>query len=273
MSTELKVNANGVRIRALLEGPVDAPVITLSHSLATTLEMWRPQMQALLNRFRVLRYDVRGHGESEVPPGPYTLRQLAEEVRGLLAEIGIRRTHFVGLSMGGMIGQQLALDYPQLVESLVLADTLSAYPPEAKSMWWGRINAASGPHGMEPLVEPTMSRWFTGPFLQAGSESLDWVREMIRRTPSAGFIGCCRALMELNLTERLGGINVPTLIIVGRQDPTTPVSGAEVIQEAIAGSQLVVIENAAHLSNIEQPKAFDNALLSFLTTKASNQRH
>jgi 3-oxoadipate enol-lactonase len=264
----IELKANGITMRAVLEGPARAPVVTLSHSLAASLDMWRPQVPALVGRFRVLRYDVRGHGESEAPAPPYTLQELANDVHALLSKLGIERTHFVGLSMGGMIGQQLAVDHPDLLGSLVLADTLSAYPPEAMAMWQGRIDAASGPSGMEPLVEPTITRWFTDPFVRAEPVTIDWIRSMIRSTAPAGFIGCCQALMQLNVTERLRNVNVPTQIIVGREDPTTPMSGAETIRDAIPGARLMVIEDAAHISNVEQPQAFNDTLIGFLTEQA-----
>jgi 3-oxoadipate enol-lactonase len=259
----MRVRTNGIFINAELEGPEHAPVATLSHSLAASLEMWRPQMPTLTRRFRVLRYDTRGHGGTDVPAGPYRLEDLAEDVYGLFCELGIERTHFVGLSMGGMIGQQLALARPEVLKSLVLADTLSAYPPQARTMWEERIAAASGPRGMEPLVEPTVARWFTQPFRDANPGTIDWIRSLIRATPPAGFVGCCHALMTLNLTDKLSSIRLPTEVIVGRQDPTTPVSGAEVIRNAIPGAHLTVIEDAAHISNVEQPDAFNAALEGF----------
>lgn len=264
----MKVRANGIVINAEIEGPERAPVVTLSHSLAASLDMWRPQMSLLTSRFRVLRYDTRGHGGTDVPPGPYRLEDLAEDIHALMVEIGIRRTHFIGLSMGGMVGQQLALAHPEVLASLVLADTLSGYPPQARTMWEERIAAASGPGGMEPLVEPTVTRWFTPAFREANPGTIDWIRGLIRVTPPAGFIGCCHALRALNLTDKLPALRIPTEIIVGRQDPTTPVAGAEVIMNAIPGATLTVIENAAHISNVEQPGAFNAALDAFFTRVA-----
>lgn len=267
----MQIEADGRQINAVIEGVEGAPVVTLGHSLAANLDMWRPQMPALTERFRVLRYDVRGHGSSPLPAGNATLKDLADDVRVLLAELGISRTHFVGLSMGGMIGQQLAVDHPQLLEGLVLADTLSAYGPEAQPMWQGRIDAASTPQGMEPLVEPTVTRWFTESFRVGQPGQIAWVRDMIRATTPAGFIGCSRALMALNLTARLPQVRIPTLVLVGRQDPTTPVSGAEVIAAALPDARLVVIENAAHLSNIEQPDVFTRLLMDFLVQQPSSR--
>lgn len=268
----MKIELGGQQVHVSLDGPEAAPVVTLSHSLAAHLDMWRPQMAALTSRFRVLRYDVRGHGHSPMPSGMPTIADLAEDVRKLLGVLGIRRTHFVGLSMGGMIGQQLAIRYPDLLESLVLADTLSAYGPEHQAMWQGRIDAASGPAGMEPLVEPTVTRWFTEAFRLANPQVMDWVRGMIRATSREGFTGCCHALMALDLTASLPEVRVPTLVLVGRQDPTTPVAGAEVIARAIPNARLVIIDDAAHIANVEQPDVFGRLVLQFLSESRVSSR-
>ncbi|GIX49775.1 MAG: 3-oxoadipate enol-lactonase [Candidatus Tectimicrobiota bacterium] len=259
----MQITVNGIRMNYTLEGPETAPVVTLSHSLAANLTMWDPQVPALTSRYRVLRYDTRGHGGTEAPPGPYTLELLVEDVRALLQALGITRTHFVGLSMGGMIGQLLALQSPQLLQSLVLCDTTSRVPPEAKPTWEERIRTAQT-QGLAPLVEPTLERWFTAPFRQQHPEVVDKVRAMIRATPPAGYIGCCHAIAALDLTDRLPAITVPTLVIVGEEDPGTPVAASQVIHQQIKGSELVVLKGAAHLSNMEQPQAFNEALLAFL---------
>src|SRR5215831_12392056 len=182
----MKLRVNGITVNYTLEGPTTGPVVTLSNSLASNLSMWEPQLPALTSRFRVLRYDTRGHGETEASPGPYTLEQLTEDTRALLQALGITRTHFIGLSMGGMIGQLLALQHPEMLQSVVLCDTMSRVPTEAKPLWDDRIHVAEA-QGMEPLVEPTLARWFTEPFRQKGSPMLNQVRTMIRTTPSRGY--------------------------------------------------------------------------------------
>jgi 3-oxoadipate enol-lactonase len=258
----MKIKINGIQVHYRLEGPPSAPVITLSHSLATDLTMWDPQMEVLTSRFRVLRYDTRGHGASDAPPGPYSLDQLGEDGHGLLKALNIEQTHFMGLSMGGMIAQVLALKHPDMLRSLILCDTMSQLPPEAKPIWDERITIAEK-QGMEPHVKPTIERWFTEPF--RSSPVVDRVRAMIRATNPKGYIGCSRAIMGLNLTERLSAISLPTLIIVGEEDPGTPVEASQVMQKKIKGSKLVVLKSAAHLSNIEQADAFNKAVLSFLS--------
>ena len=259
----MKITANGIAINYALEGPAGAPVVTLSHSLATTLAMWDPQVKDLASRYRVLRYDTRGHGGTDAPGGAYTLDRLAEDARAFLRALGIARTHWVGLSMGGMIGQALALKVPELLASLALCDTSSRVPPEARPTWDERIRVAET-QGMEPHVEPTLGRWFTPAFREKRPEVVDWVRAMIRATNPAGYVGCCHAIAALDLTDRLGAIKIPTLIIVGEDDPGTPVAASEAIRERIPGSELVVLKSASHLSNIEQADAFTRALTAFL---------
>ena len=263
----MKIKANGIEMNYTLDGPTsgraDAPVVTLSHSLATDLSMWDPQLAALPARYRVLRYDTRGHGGTEVPAGAYTLEQLADDTRALLAALGITRTHWVGLSMGGMIGQTIALKTPQLFSSLVLADTSSRIPAEAKPLWEERIKTAET-QGMEPLVAPTIARWFTPSFIEQRKDVVERVRGMIRSTPPRGYAGCCHAISALDLTDRLGAISIPTLIVVGAEDQGTPVAASQTMHERIKGSQLEIIKSASHLSNIEQPEAFTRSVVSFL---------
>jgi 3-oxoadipate enol-lactonase len=259
----MQITVNGISVNYTLEGPTSGPVITMSNSLASNLSMWEPQMPVLTSHYRVLRYDTRGHGGTDAPSGPYSLDELTEDVRALLQALGITRMHFVGLSMGGMIGQILAIKYPQMLQSVVLCDTMSRVPTEAKPMWDDRVHTAET-QGMEPLVEPTLARWFTEPFRQKGSPILDQVRTMIRTTPPRGYAGCCHAIAALNLTDHLKAITLPTLIIVGEDDPGTPVAASRVIHEQIKGSELVILKSAAHLSNLEQPEAFNQALAAFL---------
>jgi 3-oxoadipate enol-lactonase len=259
----MKVSANGITMNYVLDGAAGAPVVTLSYSLATDLTMWEPQMTALTARWRVLRYETRGHGGTDAPQGSYSLAQLADDALALLSALGIDQTHWIGLSMGGMIGQTLALKSPERLGSLVLADTSSRIPPEAKSTWDDRIRIAET-KGMEPLVEPTLGRWFTAGFRQRRPDVVERVAGMIRTTSPRGYAGCCAAIAALNLTDRLGAIKLPTLVIVGEDDQGTPVAAARAIHEGIKGSTLTIIPSAAHLSNLEQPDAFTTAVTRFL---------
>jgi len=259
----MKITANGITMHYEMDGPKSAPVVTLSHSLATDLSMWDPQVAVLKSGYRVLRYDTRGHGGTDAPEGPYTLEQLAEDVRALLQALRIPKTHFMGISMGGMIGQVLALKNPGMLQSLILCDTSSRIPEEALPIWEERIGLAQK-QGMDALVESTMERWFTASFRRKPLPALDKIRGMIRTTPVKGYVGCSRAIMRLNLTERLREITLPSFIIVGEEDPGTPVAASQVIHEQIKGSELVILKSAAHLSNIEQQDAFNTAVMAFL---------
>jgi 3-oxoadipate enol-lactonase len=259
----MKTNANGIAINYALDGPAGAPVVTLSHSLATDFSMWDPQLDALRARYRVLRYETRGHGATEVPGGAYTLDQLAEDARQLLQALGIAKTHWVGLSMGGMIGQTLALKHPELFTTLSLCDTSSRIPAEARPLWADRIKIAET-QGMEPLVEPTLARWLTTSFRERRKDVVDKVATMIRSTPPRGYAGCCHAIAALDLTDRISAIKIPTFVIVGEDDLGTPVAASKVMNERIEGSELVILPSAAHLSNLEQPQAFTKALTAFL---------
>ena len=263
----MKITANGISVNYTLDGPATAPVVTMSHSLATDLSMWDPTLPALTGRFRVLRYDTRGHGGTDAPKGAYTLDQLADDALALLKALGISRTHWVGLSMGGMIGQMLGLKAPQTFASFALCDTSSRIPAEARPLWQDRIRTAET-QGMEPLVQGTLERWFTEPFRKSRADVIDKVAKMIRTTPAAGYAGCCAAIAALDLTDKISAIKTPTVVIVGEDDPGTPVAASKVINERIAGSRLEILPKAAHLSNMEQPEAFNKALVGFLASVA-----
>ena len=257
----MKVRANGITVNYELAG--SGPCVMLSHSLACNFHMWDEQMEALASRYTVLRYDTRGHGGTDAPAGPYTLELLADDVHALLAALGIKRAHWVGLSMGGMIGQTCALKYPGIFQSLVLADTTSYYPPDTQPAWQERIKVVTA-GGMSVIVDGMLARWLTEPFRQAHPEVAQRIGGYIGATPLTGFLGCCHAIPKINLTQRLKEIACPTLIIVGEQDPGTPVAMAREIHAAMPGSELLIIPSAAHLSNVEQAAAFNDALLAFL---------
>jgi 3-oxoadipate enol-lactonase len=257
----MKLKANGIDINYEIEG--DGPVVTFSHSLACNLSMWDEQVRALKGRYRILRYDTRGHGQTTAPTGAYTLEQLAEDLKGLLDGLGITATHFMGLSMGGMIGQVFALKHPAMVPSLVLCDTTSRYPAAAAPIWEERIKAV-GAKGMEPMVAPTLERWFTAPFRARRKDLMDRVGAMIRSTPAPGYVGCCHAIPKINVTERLKEVRCPALVIVGEEDPGTPVDMAREIHAALPAAELAILSRASHLSNLEQPAEFNRALGGFL---------
>jgi 3-oxoadipate enol-lactonase len=257
----MRLQGNGIEINCAIEG--EGPVVTFSHSLACHLGMWDAQVEALKGRYRVLRFDTRGHGQTSAPAGAYSLDQLAEDVRALLDGLGIRETHFVGLSMGGMIGQVFALKYPAMVQSLVLCDTTSRYPASAASIWEDRIRTVES-KGMEPLVASTLERWFTAPFRARNRELMERVGSMIRSTPPQGYIGCCHAIPRIDVTDRLGELRCPALVLVGEEDLGTPVEMARQIHAALPGAELAILRSASHLSNLEQPAEFNRVLAGFL---------
>jgi 3-oxoadipate enol-lactonase len=260
---EMQARVNDVVINYKIEGPGDAPFVTLSHSLATALELWDLQLPVLRGKYRILRFDTRGHGSSSAPPGPYTMEMLAADVIGLLDRLAIGRTHFLGISMGGMIGQVLACRYQDRLKKLVLCDTTGRVPPEMTPIWEERIRTAQT-EGMKALSEQTLERWLSGEFRRNQPEITERMRKMIHLTPVSGYVGCSLAISNFDVSRELSKASTPTLIITGEKDETTPVGAAEAIQRQIEGSELVVIPGAMHLSNIEAPDFFNRKLVSFL---------
>jgi len=257
------IEINGTQINCELSGKKQAPPVVLSHSLACSMVMWRPQLEQLESRFRVLRLDTRGHGGSDAPPGPYTLEQLVGDAIGVLDKLGFDKVRFVGLSMGGMIAQGMALAHPARIERLVLADTAALIPAEAQPVWQERIDAVQK-GGMQAVAELTLERWFTPDYLKQNAPRIDEIRQQILATPIAGYIGCSEAIRSLNYLNLLSTIQIPTLIMVGADDPGTPIAAAEAMHAQIRGSELAVIPDAAHLSNIQQAKIFNDHLIAFL---------
>jgi 3-oxoadipate enol-lactonase len=244
-------------------GPEQAPVVMLSHSLASGMSMWDPQLVALRSRFRILRYDTRGHGGSDVPAAPYRLDDLVTDAVALMDALAIRQVHFVGLSMGGMIGQGIALAYPDRLLSLSLCSTSARMPPEAQPVVQERIEAALE-EGLQALADGTLARWFTPGYLKTKPPEVERVRRQFLATPVAGYVGCTEAIRRLDYLEQLARITLSTLIIVGEDDPGTPVSASRAMHERIAGSRLVIIPSAMHLCNIERTEVFNSALAGFL---------
>ncbi len=259
------IEANGITIHYEIQG--SGPWVTLSHSLSCDLTMWDALAVALAPTFTVLRYDTRGHGKTSLPTaapqGPYSFDQLVGDVVGLLDALKIERTHFVGLSMGGMIGQHLALAHPGRLDKLVIANSTSRIPPEAGPLWDERIAIARG-EGCAGLVEGTLGRWFTPGFRSAQPLEAARIAKLIADTPAAGYIGCAGAIRTLDITARIDAIRAPTLVIAGADDPGTPPAMSEAIAARIPGARLAIIPGASHLSCVEQPEAFRDLVASFL---------
>lgn len=261
------MQVNGTRLYCRCEGIHDAPAVILHHSLGTHLRSWDSIAPALAENYRLIRFDARGHGRSDAPVGPYDLEHLTEDVVRLMDQFEINRAHFIGLSMGGMIGQLLGIEHPDRLHSLTLASTTSNMPPEAGPMWDERIAIARN-SGMEALVDETIGRWFTADFVAADDPAIRVIAEMIAATAPEGFAGWGEAIKKLDLTAQLGRISTPSLVLVGRDDPGTTVEAAELIQQNIPGSKLQIIEQASHQAPVEQPEAFLAAITDFYRSLA-----
>ena len=259
---------NDIQVRYERTGPVDRPVVMMSHSLSTRLEMWDAQMPVLAQKFGILRYDTRGHGGSDAPDGAYSLEQLGGDAVGLMDALGIDKVHWLGISMGGMIGQQLALSHPRRLHSLMLSSTAAVMGELTQPIWQDRIERARSA-GMQELVGETLERWFTPTYLQASPPEVETIAEQIRSTPVKGFVGCSEAIRQLNYLQQLSQIRLPALIIVGEEDPGTPVAASEAIHERLSGSRLEIIPKARHLCNIEKSQQFNSLLQDFLALQTT----
>ncbi len=248
----------------LLEGPEDAPVLVLSNSLGTSLEMWDDQAAALRERFRLLRYDTRGHGRSPARPGPYAIGDLGWDVISLLDRLGVESASFCGLSVGGMTGMWLAGEAPGRVERLVLCCTSALLGP--KSVWDERI-ATARKQGMDALVDGVIERWFTPAFRSENPEAVEKMARALRETDPEGYAGCCVAIRDMDLRDRLPSIEAPTLIISAAEDPATPPEHGELIRDAIPVARFEVIPDAAHIANVEQLEKVTQLILTHLEAK------
>lgn len=256
--------ANGHSMHYEISGKPGGTVLAFSHSLASSCVMWEKQAEFFGRDFAVLRYDIRGHGESAATPAPYTLEQLASDFTCLLDALRVERVHFVGLSLGGMIGQAMGILHPDRLLSLCLCDTSCRTTPEGVKVWEERI-AAVRKNGLAPQLEPTMKRWFSDAYIAKGSPLLDRIRERFAGTPVEGYVGCAEAIRRLDFQDLLSSIRVPVQVMVGENDPGTPVAAARAIQARIDEAKLVIIPGTLHLPNVERPEAFNEALASFLS--------
>jgi len=261
MQDKQTVKVNGVDVAYRLDGPKDGRVLMLANSLLANGSMWDWNVPALADRYRVLRYDKQGHGSSSLGPGPYSIAQLADDAIGLLDALGIEKAHFMGLSIGGMIGQQLGARYPERIYSLSLCNTASEMPP--RSMWEERFEIART-QGIAGLLDGTIKRWFTAPFLDRAPQDVEKVRQMILGTNANGYMACAGAVRDMAQSTMLLKIKTPTLVLAGRYDPACTVEQSIVLHRLIDNSQMVIIEDAAHLSNIEQPDRFNQAVRDFI---------
>lgn len=254
------IDADGCRLHVTVEGPAQAPALMLCNSLGTNLHMWDAQAPAWSQHFRLIRYDRRGHGRSDAPKGPYTMERLARDALAILDALGVRKTHWCGLSLGGMVGMWLGGNAAERIDKLILSNTTAHYPQ--KDPWNERIKTIRE-HGLASIAAANMERWFTADFRERDPDTIARMREWFLATPLEGYIGCCEAVRDMDHREVLTRIKARTLVIAGRQDPATSVENAEFLVEKIPEATLAVLD-AAHISNVEQPAAYRDEILRFL---------
>jgi len=252
-------------VREPRNGKAPRHTVVLSHALGCDLTMWDELANRLAQDCRVIAYDHRGHGSSEAPAGMYSMAELADDAAALLRELDTGPVVWIGLSMGGMVGQELALRHPALVRGLVLANTTSGYPEAARENWRLRIATVQS-QGIEAIADAVMGRYFHDAFRAAHAATVARFRRRVVSTDVAGYAGCCHAVGNVDTTARLGAIKAPTLVLAGELDQGTPVEMARTLAEGIPGAQLEILQNASHLGYVEQPAAFGLAVARFLAS-------
>ncbi len=240
------------RVHHQSSGPPDGPAVILAPSLGTELSMWEPQARALEQQFRVVRYDLRGHGSSPVPPGPYSIADLGADLLALLDRLELTRASVCGVSIGGMSGMWAAAHAPDRVERLVVCCSSALIDTEGSYRERARIVRE---RGVEWVAEAVLARWFTAGFAASHPEVVEQMRERLLATPPEGYAGCCEALTEMDLRPELPAIAAPTLVLAGREDQATPPDHGRGIAEAIPDARFELVDDAAHLANVEQPDA------------------
>lgn len=252
---------DGTPIDVEVTGPDNAPVLMLSSSLGTTKHMWDPQMPAFTAKYRVVRYDRRGHGKSGVPQGPYNMDMLGRDAVAVMDGLGLKTINWLGLSMGGMEGMWLGANAPERIEKLILSNTSTYYPD--KTPWHTRIETVTKGGSVAAIADTVINAWLTQNFQKANPAEAARMKEMMIATPLEGYLGCCAAVRDMDHREIIKGITAPTLIIAGSKDMATNVEAAEFIRDRIAGSKLAIVD-AAHIANVEQPEAYAKEVLNFL---------
>lgn len=254
---------NGCRIHYALSGPDDADTIVLVNSLATDMGIWDAQVDAFSQRYRLLRYDARGHGRSETAPAPYSMDGLVDDLLALLAHVGARRTHIVGVSLGGLTALQAGIRAPAGIASIVACGSGIGAGPEFHKAITDR-NALIRAQGTEAIADMMVGRWFTAPAFDEGHAYLARIRAMVADTSDEGFIGCATAIRDSGLRARIPEVKLPAMFVVGDQDAALPVEAVRAMQQEVDGARLGVVPGAGHLCNVEQPAIFNAMVLSFL---------
>ena len=250
-----------MKVHSVVTGRADGPVVVLSNSLGSTHRMWDAQLADLEQRFRVVRYDTRGHGGSPVPPGPYGIDDLADDLVALLDRLEVERAHIVGLSLGGMTAMRVAARNPDRVDRLVLMCTGAELPPA--SGWTDRA-ATVRAHGTAAVAAAVVERWFTAEHLAAHPDIRQRHESMVAATPAEGYAGCCEAIAPLDLRHDLSSIIAPTLAIAGADDPATPPAKLREVADGVKDGRLLIVSQAAHLANAEWPDAITHAVIEHL---------
>ena len=258
----------GRRLYYDLVGPEDGPVVCITHSLASDSGMWAEQMPPLLQAgFRVLRLDMRGHGGSDPVAGDYTMQQLAADVAGALDALMLSRVHYIGLSIGGMIGQAFAIEHSAKLISAMWCDTLPASPSGAAAMWEERMSIVRRANSLEPLADGTVERWFTDAFKSSKPWRWKQIRDTVAATTPAGYLGCSAAIMNFDFTGQLPALRIPTLVVCGADDPGTPPSENRRLAGLVPGGRYEEIADARHFPNVEHPEAFNRIMMAWLETQ------
>jgi 3-oxoadipate enol-lactonase len=260
----MQARINGIDLRYVTTGSAKAPPVVLHHPLATNLSIWDELAAALEPRYRVVRFDARGHGLSGAPKGAYTFETLTADVIGLLDHLQLTKVRYLGLSMGGFVGQYLGLLHPDRVHSLCLVSTSSNMAALGREIWDQRIRIVEEQGMTRNVVDGALARWLAPDVLSSKPALVARLRAMIEATPPSGYVGWCHAIRALDVTSRIGSIRLPTKVIVGELDPATPPAAARVIHEAITGSQLAVLPGVSHMLNVEAPELFHREVLPFM---------
>ena len=260
----------GRRLHYDLAGPEGAPVVCITHSLASDGGSWAEQLPPLLQAgFRVLRLDMRGHGGSDPVPGDYTMRALADDIAAALAALSIPRVHYIGLSIGGMIGQAFALAHGERLISAMWCDTLPASPSGARAAWDERMAIVRAADSLAPIAEPTMERWFNAAFRSKSPARWKQISDTIAGTTPAGYLGCCAAILDFDFVPQLPSVRVPTLVVCGSDDPGTPASENRKLAGLVPGARYEEIAGMKHFPNVEAPDPFNRIMLGWLEAHKS----
>ena len=267
----MKIEHGDVTLNVEISGPEQAQPLLMAHSLGCDHRMWAPQVAALQPQFRLIQLDMRGHGLSSVTDQPFSLDDLADDVIAVMDALNLQQAHWLGLSIGGMIGQSLLLRHPQRIQQAMLCDTAAALPDGAGAVWQQRIDQVQQ-HGLGSIMSTTLERWFTPAFLEAENTdaavaaALRGIREQLSTTTDAGYCACSHAITGLNYLPELHRVKHTVALVVGAEDQSTPVAASEQIAAVIEGSTLSVLEQASHIANVEQASAFNRLVLDFFTS-------